>query len=160
MTLREKLKKLAEREKNFSDKLEKDKSIWIDEVKKLYKDIESWFRDEIKKNYMVIEYPPLENFEYEEFFNMVSMQINLGGRHGPAVIIEPVGINIAGALGNADLYFRGHKDEGVFLLLIKDEDNGELHWVIWRSRKEKEIPFNKDTLENLLNEWLEKWEKI
>ena len=86
------------------------------------------------------------------------MQLNLGGDQGPSVIFEPTGINIAGAFGKMDLHYRGHKDEGVFLLLIRDDD-GKFRWEIWKSRKQREdvTKFDKETFEGLLDRWLEKW---
>jgi hypothetical protein len=45
---------------------------------------------------------------------------------------------------------------------MEDEyDSEKLHWEIWKSKKQKErIPFNKDTFEKLMDEWLEKWAEI
>jgi len=57
--------------------------------------------------------------------------------------------------------YRGHRDEGVFLLLIEDDD-GKFRWEIWKSRKQQEDvkKFNKETFEGMLDEWLEKWAGI
>ncbi|MCP4104247.1 MAG: hypothetical protein GY749_01705 [Desulfobacteraceae bacterium] len=161
MEFEEKLAKLAKINKDRSDQLERNKNIWIQEVNNLYKNIGNWFAEYIKKGYMSVDYDNLQVAECEEFLmNTQIMRLNLGGEQGPSVIFEPTGINIVGAMGKIDLYYRGHKDEGVFLLLF---ENGEkFHWEIWKSRKQQEdiMKFNEETLKKMIDEWLEKWIEI
>lgn len=89
------------------------------------------------------------------------MELGLGGEHGPSVIFEPTGINIAGAFGRIGLYYRGHKDKGVSLLLIRDE-NGKFRWEVRKGgrREEEVIQFGRETFERMLDRWLEKWAGI
>jgi hypothetical protein len=111
---------------------------------------------------MSIEYELLQEAECVEFLeNTHIMYLNLGGEQGPSVVFYPTGINISGALGKINLYFRGHIEEGIFLLLIED-DNEKFHWEIRKNRMEKEniIIFNKETFEIVLNDWLDKWTDI
>ncbi len=102
---------------------------------------------------------PLEHIEHEEFSENISiMELSLAG--GSRIILEPTGTNIIGAFGKADLYFRGHGEEKVLLLLIENEDE-RLRWELWKSSDERDkFPFTQDTFEKLLNRWLEKWAEI
>ena len=157
MDFKEKLAKIAEINKNRTDNLEQDKNRWIQEVNKLYKDINDWFNEYIKEDYMAIEFNSLKHIEYEEFIdNIQIMELELGG--GPSVILEPTGINVIGAFGKINLYLRGHKDEKVLLLLVENGDE-KLQWELWKNRKDT-IIFNKKTFEKLLDEWLDKWAGI
>ncbi|MCP4349090.1 MAG: hypothetical protein GY795_26720 [Desulfobacterales bacterium] len=154
MNFKEKLAKITEINKNRADNLEQDKNRWIQEVNKLYKNIEDWFNEYINEDYMAIEFNPLKHIEYEEFIdNIRIMELELG--RGPSVILEPTGINVIGAFGKIDLYLRGHKDEKVFLLLVENGDE-KTQWELWKSRKDTKL-FNKNTFEELLDEWLDKW---
>lgn len=162
MTFEEKLAKLSKISKDRTDQLERNKNVWIQKVNDLYKDIGDWFAEYLQKGYMSVDYDPLEIAECEEFLMHTQvMQLNLGGDQGPSVTFEPTGINIVGAFGKIDLHYRGHKDEGVFLLLIEDDD-GEFRWEIWKSRRQREDvrAFNKETFEEMLDEWLDKWAGI
>lgn len=161
MNFFEKLEKLTQQNRVLTQQLENNKQIWIEEVKNLYQEIEKWFNEYINKNYISIDYHSLESAECEEFLMEIqTMELKLGG--GPSVILEPTGINIAGAFGKIDLYQRGHKDEKIFLLLIEDEENTEArHWEIWKNRKQKErTMFDKETFEKILDDWLEKWTSV
>ncbi len=159
MELKERLAKLSEANKGRFEQLEIDKNRWINEVKNLYRDIEDWFSEYISQEFLIIDYHTLKDAECEEFIMETSiMELKLGG--GPSVFLEPTGINIVGAFGKIDLYFQGHKNEKIFVLLI-EKHNNELHWEIWKRKRQQEtILFNKETFEELLNEWLEKWTEI
>lgn len=162
MEFKEKLSRLSKIYKNRPDELEKHKLIWIREVKYLYENIETWFGEYIQNKDIIVDYDSLKFAECSEFEEELSiMYLYLGGEQGPSIILEPTGINIAGALGKIDLYFRGHKEEGVFLLLIEDNDE-KIYWEIWKSRKQKEKikKFTKESFENLIGEWLEEWTDI
>ncbi|HGY12063.1 MAG TPA: hypothetical protein ENK36_06840 [Desulfobacterales bacterium] len=108
---------------------------------------------------MTFEYHQLDDAECEDFLLETSiMELNIG--NGPTVVLEPFGINIIGAFGKIDMYFRGHKDEEVLLLLIESADE-QFHWELWKNRKQEEkILFNKDSYEKLLDTWLEKWTEV
>ncbi|HAO22043.1 MAG: hypothetical protein BWK80_17190 [Desulfobacteraceae bacterium IS3] len=159
MEFKEKLAKLAEKNKTHVQKLEQDKITWIREVKKLYEDIENWLKESIDCGHIVAEYYSLQHIEYEEFIEQLFiMELTLGG--GPCVVLEPTGINIIGAFGKIDLYLRGHKEEKIMLLLIERQKN-ELRWELWKNNKDhNKSPFNKDTFEKLLSEWIDKTDKI
>jgi hypothetical protein len=159
LELEEKLAKLTQISKDRSDQLERNKKIWIQEVSKLYQNIREWFGKYIQKGYITVSYGELPQSGYIGFIaDTYIMYLNLGGEQGPSIIFEPTGINVAGALGKIDLYFLGHKDEGVFLLLI--EEDVQFYWEIWKSRKEGGEKFNKESLEELIDNWLEKWAEI
>ncbi len=157
MNLKEKLAKLTEINEERSAR--NDKNIWIREVRNLYDDIEKWFDEYVEQGYMTFEYHQLDDAECEDFLLETSiMELNIG--NGPTVVLEPFGINIIGAFGKIDMYFRGHKDEEVLLLLIESADE-QFHWELWKNRKQEEkILFNKDSYEKLLDTWLEKWTEV
>ncbi len=163
MNLKAKLVELSRISQNRSDDLERNKKIWIQEVIKLYKVIiNDWFREYIEDGYMSYEHHPLDDAECVEFFeNTQILELKLGGEYGDSVILEPTGINVAGALGKIDLYFQGHRNDGVFLLLI-EEDDGQFDWEIWKSGRQKEAPerFNRESFENLIGDWLAKWADV
>jgi hypothetical protein len=163
MNLKAKLVELSRISQNRSDDLERNKKIWIQEVNKLYKVIiNDWFREYIEDGYMSYEHHPLDDAECVEFFeNTQILELKLGGEYGDSVILEPAGINVAGALGKIDLYFQGHRNDGVFLLLI-EEDDGQFDWEIWKSGRQKEAPerFNRESFEKLIGGWLEKWADV
>lgn len=159
MAFKEKLARLAEISKERSVKLRDDKKVWIQEVRNLYDDIERWFDEYTDEGYMTIEYLQLDDAEYEDFLSETNiMELNIG--NGPSVVLKPFGINIIGAFGKIDMYFRGHRDEEVLLLLIENADE-QFHWELWKNRKQKEnILFNKDSFEKILDTWLEKWTEV
>jgi len=155
MEFKEKLAKITEKSKSCAEQSEQDNKIWIEKVQELYQNIQNWFAEYIQQGYMDIEFP---DFEYEEITEMWNMELKIGGRY--LIILEPTGINIIGAFGKINLYFQGHKDEQIFLLLIKDEKEG-FYWELLRNRKQKDkILFTKESFEKLLDEWLEKWAEI
>ncbi|MDM8543031.1 hypothetical protein QUF90_18300 [Desulfococcaceae bacterium HSG9] len=162
MEFKEKLDKLTKLNRERSGQLERNKKIWIKEVNTLYKTIEEWFDEYIQKGRIIIDFEKLQYAECEEFFLETHiMLLNFGGEQGLTVIVEPTGINIAGALGKIDIYFRGHKDESFFLLLIED-DLENFHWEIRINKKSQTdlIKFTKESFENILNECLDKWTDI
>ena len=159
MEFRERVARLAEKNRDRAENTEKERMTWIAEVRRLYENIWEWFGELTEAGQMTIEHSPLQHIEHEEFFENISiMELSLG--RGPRIIIEPTGTNIIGAFGKADLYFRGHREEKVLLLLIGNED-GRLRWELWKSSDERDkFPFTQDTFERLLNGWLEKWAEI
>jgi len=155
MSFGEKLAKLAEL-KSMTD-LERREEIWCDEVHKLYDRIEKWLKEHMDAGYVNTNSYQDESDEYE-YYVIPALELFLAYEF--RVVLEPTGINVTGAFGKADLYWEGHKDEKVSLLLIQDEeDNSEkLRWEIWKGRRQEDrIPLNKETFESLLNEWLERW---
>jgi len=159
MEFKEKLARLTEINKACSKQLERNEKIWIQQVNKLYKDIENWFGEYIQERYITVDYELLDYIDHlDEEINKV--YLNLGGEQGPSIIFEPTGINIVGAIGKIDLYFRGHKEDGIFLLLI-EEDNEQLYWEMRKSRKQLETDkFSKESFEKLIDKWLDKWAEI
>ncbi|MDM8548522.1 hypothetical protein QUF72_00540 [Desulfobacterales bacterium HSG2] len=159
MQFRERVARLAEKHRDRADDTEKERMTWIAEVRRLYENIEEWFGELTEAGYMSVEYSQLEHIEHEDFSENISiMELCFAG--GSRIIIEPTGTNIIGAFGKADLYFRGHREEKVLLLLIENEDR-HLRWELWKSSDERDkFPFTRNTFEKLLNGWLEKWAEI
>ena len=159
MEFKEKLARLTKINKDRCEQLERNEKIWIQQLHKLYEDIESWFGEYIQKGYITVDYEALYDLSYlDETINI--MYLNLGGEQGPSIIFEPTGINIVGAVGKIDLYFRGHKKKGIFLLLI-EEGSEQLYWEMRKSRKQVETEkLNQKSFEKLIDKWLDKWAAI
>ncbi len=158
MSFGEKLAKLTEL--NTMTELERREKIWSRELDELYDRItENWLKEYVEAGYVNPHFYRVESDEYE-YYDIMAVEVFLACKF--RVVLEPVGINVTGAFGVTDLYWEGHKDEKVSLLLIQDEDDSEkLYWEIWKGRKQEDrIPLNKETFESLLNEWLERWAEI
>lgn len=155
MDFKEKLAQLAERNKNREKQLEDEKQTWISEVNRLYEEIKNWLSESVERGHVSFEYSDLTHFEFEEFFENISiMELNLGG--GPWIVFEPTGINIIGAFGKIDLYMRGYKEEKVMLLLVENDKNS-LQWELWKSNKNRDrFLFDRNIFEKLMSEWIDK----
>lgn len=80
MEFKERVARLAEKNKDRDKNTEKERMIWIAEVRKLYENIGEWFRELIEAGQMAIEYSLLQHIEHEEFADKISiMELNLGG---------------------------------------------------------------------------------
>ncbi|MEE4355690.1 MAG: hypothetical protein V2I97_04425 [Desulfococcaceae bacterium] len=145
--------------KDRSEDLERKKQLWIQEVNKLYDEIGNWLDEYIQSGDIIVDFDRLKFAECEEFMMNISMMyLFFGSTEGPSVIFEPTGINVVGAFGKIDLYFRGHKEDSVFLLLTENKS----HWEIWKSRKQEENikKLTKESFEELIGEWLKRWTDI
>ena len=83
---------------------------------------------------------------------MASLELSLVGGH--QIIFSPTEMDFLGAVGRIDLYQRGNSTHKTMLLLF---DNGKSYnWELWKGlSKEDQQSFNKETLEGLLNQWIE-----
>ena len=128
MEFKEIVSKVAQNYKDRSKIEAINTKIWIDEVKKLYQKIEEWLAEYIEHSDIIIEIGEFQNYDVDNDIEATyTMYLNFGGDFGPSIVFEPTGINIAEALGKIDLYYLGHKEEIVSLLLIKEnnEDVGK-----------------------------------
>jgi len=152
MGLEEKLKRLAEKAAEEKVDWESCKSEWIARVSALYDDVEAWLAHWKEKGYLATtrtltlkSEEPLGDYEIE------TLEITAGDE---TVVLEPFRRLVIGALGRVDVYLRGFKSDAQMLLSLEDVE-GRLRWELWRSKfSGPRLPFNKDTFERLLEEWL------
>ncbi len=133
--------------------------IWIEEVNKLYKKIQEWLGEFIEQGDIIVEAGESQYYEFDDDVESTNtLYLNFGGDRGPSIVFEPAGINIAEALGKIDLYYLGHKEEIVSLLLVKESDE-DFHWKIMKSSQDcKE--FSKESFEDQISEWMIKWADV
>lgn len=156
MSLKKKLTQLAELNRDKEEERKEYKRIWSREVGYLYETVEDWLKEYTDSGKISIEYYQLPDEDIQ------CMELNLGD--AIFVMLDPSGINVAGAFGKIEVYVQGHRDERVYLLLIQDDETQQeadaFHWELWKSKKENEqYAFTKDNFENLLEEWIDKWAK-
>ncbi len=145
-------KNYRERSINEANKMQ----IWVKEVDNLYKKVENWLNEHIVKNEIIIE--PGEEQYYDEDNFTCSLYLTIGDENGPSIVFEPTGTNISNAIGKIDLYFRGHKEEIVHLLLYKENDE-EYKWKMMKDLNNIFI-LNRKVFEEQITEWLSKWANI
>ncbi|MGO9569832.1 MAG: hypothetical protein ACLP5H_20050 [Desulfomonilaceae bacterium] len=150
--LEEKLKRLAEKAAEEKVDWEACKSEWIARVGKLYDEVEEWLMPWKEKGYITLartltpkSEEPLGDYE------IGTLEITAGDE---TIVFEPFRRLVIGALGRIDVYLRGFKSDAQMLLSLEDAE-GRLRWELWRSKYSGPgLPFNKETLEKLLEEWL------
>jgi len=152
MSLEEKLKKLAEK-KDAKAEWEAAKSKWIAVVKDLYEDIESWVQPWKDKGYLSVNRTlkskseePVGDYEID------ALEITVGDE---AIVLEPFGMNVIGAIGRIDVYLRGFKSDAKLLLRLVNIE-GEERWELWDGKFSgaARYPFDKIRLERLMDQWL------
>ncbi|MCP4347922.1 MAG: hypothetical protein GY795_20660 [Desulfobacterales bacterium] len=142
--------------KNYREQSENEAKrigIWSKEVQKLYKEVEDWLNENIKKNEIIIEYGESQHYDEDNF--TCSLYVTIGDEDGPSIVFEPTGTNVSDAIGKIELYFRGHKEELVHLLLFK-ENGDEYKWKLMKNSNNI-IIFSRKKFEEQITEWLLKW---
>ncbi len=159
MEFKEIVSKVAQNYKDRSKIEIRNTKIWIEKVGELYQKIEEWLNEYIEKGDIIVETgePQIYHFD-DDIEETCTMYLNFGGDLGPSIVFEPTGINIAEALGKIDLYYLGHKEEIVYLLLIKENDK-TFTWQMMKSSNNYE-KFSKELFEKQIGEWIVKWADI
>ncbi len=158
MEFREIVSKVAQNYKDRSKIEIRNTKIWIEEVEKLYQKIKEWLNEYIEKGDIIVETgePQIYDFD-DDVEETYTMYLNFGDDLGPSIVFEPTGINIAETLGKIDLYYLGHKEEIVYLLLIKENDK-TFTWQMKCSNNYEN--FSKELFEKQIGEWMIKWADI
>jgi hypothetical protein len=152
MSLKEKLKKLEEKEKEQVVNWEEKRRIWLSSVAELYQKIEQWFKPLIDENLMQLERTDkqLDDGPLGEY-GIPQLEVAMGDK---TVIFEPIARNVIGAQGRIDLYVRGYKEEKWFLLRFEESEN-KSSWELCKStNKFDRKPLNKSNLETLFEQWI------
>lgn len=150
MSLQEKLKSLAERTEMEKVDWAGRKSEWISAVNRLYDDIELWLKPWRDQGYLKITRSPMPKWEEPlGDYEIDTLEITAGDE---TVVFEPFGRNVIGALGRIDVYLRGFKSDAQMLVRLANEEE-EARWELWKTKfSGPKVPFDKDSLENLLDE--------
>lgn len=158
MEFREIVSKVAQNYKDRSKIEIRNTKIWIEEVEKLYQKIKEWLNEYIEKGDIIVEAgePQIYDFD-DDVEETYTMYLNFGDDLGPSIVFEPTGINIAETLGKINLYYLGHKEEIVYLLLIKENDKTFTWQMKCSNNYEK---FSKELFEKQIGEWMIKWADI
>jgi len=158
MEFREIVSKVAQNYKDRSKIETRNMKIWIEEVEKLYQKIEEWLNEYIEKGDIIVETDDPQTYSFDDDVGETyTMYLNFGDDLGPSIVFEPTGINIAETLGKIDLYYLGHKEEIVYLLLIKENDK-TFTWQMKCSNNYEN--FSKELFEKQIGEWMIKWADI
>ncbi|HIE00730.1 MAG TPA: hypothetical protein EYP59_10660 [Thiotrichaceae bacterium] len=148
------LKKLAASQPKSSVTWEERKSVWGKQAEALYKNVQTWLSEHSKgghikfntSNKVTLSEPNVGDYE------MASLELSLVGGH--QIIFSPTEMDFLGAVGRIDLYQRGNSTHKTMLLLFAKGNSYQ--WELWKGlSKEDQQSFNKETLEGLLNQWIE-----
>ncbi|MDM8550242.1 hypothetical protein QUF72_09200 [Desulfobacterales bacterium HSG2] len=152
MSLEEKLKKASLNRKKKDSEIDWDKRrlLWTEQVGILYGNVEKWLKRYIEKNYISVHFYEIAlHEEHIGKYSMDVLELDLGE---PSVVFRPVGTNMIGACGRVDWYVSGHLDDKRMLILRENDESQGFQWELWKKRHRR--PFNRDTLEETLEEWL------
>ena len=151
-SLSEKLKKLATQKPISVPDWEKKRNVWVRQVKELYKKVQSWLSSHVEGGYMTfnVQRFSLSDALVGEAYQIDSLELKLVGGH--QVVFQPIEMNMLNAVGRVDLHY-GNNGHRVMLLLF-DRGKSRFVWELWKGFKEERQPFNKETLEAILNQWI------
>lgn len=150
----EKLKKLATSLPESSLDGDAKKVAWTKQVNSLYKKVQNWLSDHVKNDYITFNDRKVKLSEENlGSYEMDSLELDLVGGH--QIIFQPVEMNILGSVGRIDVFHRGYAPHKV-MLLLHEEGKNKFSWELWKGfRKEEQLSFNRESLEALLNQWIE-----
>ncbi len=155
MPFADKLKKLAAKQPESSLDGEARKNAWAKQVNALYKKVQTWLSEHAKGGYITFNSNTIKVLAEENLGNyeIDSLELDLVGGH--QIIFRPVEMNILGAVGRIDVFHRGYNPHKV-MLLLHEEGKNKLQWELWKGlQKDEQQAFTKETLEGLLNQWIE-----
>lgn len=152
MNLEEKLRAAVERAGAQREHEEARKSLWIEKVSSLYKEVQEWLRPYVEKGYMTLSRSKTTvSEELVGDYEIEELRISAGDE---TFMFRPHAMNVIGASGRIDLFLRGYRSEALVLLLLEDAEGNER----WEVRESKSTgfrkDFNKETLEEILYRWL------
>jgi len=150
----EKLKKLATNQPESSLDGDAKRNAWTKQVNSLYKKVQNWLSDHVKNDYITFNVRNIKLVEENlGTYEMDSLELELVGGH--QVIFQPVEMNILDSVGRVDVFHRGDKPHKV-MLLLGNEGKNKFSWELWKGfKKEEQLSFNRESLEALLNQWIE-----
>ncbi|RKZ66253.1 MAG: hypothetical protein DRR16_00430 [Candidatus Parabeggiatoa sp. nov. 3] len=130
------------------------KNVWGKQADILYKKVQTWLSEHSKgghikfnsSNKVTLSDPNVGDYD------MPSLELSLVGGH--QIIFSPIEMDFLGAAGRIDLSHRGNSTHKTMLLLFIRGNSYQ--WELWKGlSKEDQQSFNKETLEGLLEQWIE-----
>ncbi|WP_069470377.1 hypothetical protein [Candidatus Marithrix sp. Canyon 246] len=156
-TLADKFKKMATANKpKTSVKTGSEKQVWAKEVNGLHKTIKTWLNDYSKNGYISFSTSKVKLHD-EDVGNYEVNALELDILGGHKIVFQPMEIGFIGAIGRIDVTHIAPDDDGHkhMMLLIKDSKDN-LHWKLWKNLNiGNQLAFNKQMLDELLNQWIE-----
>lgn len=157
-TLGDKLKKMATANKPKTSSLDagSNQQMWVKEVNGLYRTIKTWLNQYSKNGYITFSNKKLK-LQDEDLGNyeVNSLELDIVGDH--KIVFKPIEAGFIGAIGRIDVSHFGPDDinHKHMMLLIKDSKDN-LHWKLWKNLNiGNQLAFNKQMLDELLNQWIE-----
>jgi hypothetical protein len=152
-SLSDKLKKLATQKPISVPDWEKKRNVWVRQVKELYKNVKSWLSSHVEDGYITLNFQSfsMSDANVGEAYELDSLELELVGGH--QVVFQPIEMNMLNAVGRVDLQHYGNNGHRVMLLLF-DRGKSRFGWELCKGFKEERQPFNKETLEEILNQWI------
>lgn len=151
MSLQDKLQRLANNQQTHTVDWTAKRDKWIGQVNKLYNDIRQWLGTYETDGYLTFTTREITlSEEYVSLYQIDELEINIGPY---TVVLQPIGLNVIGALGRVDIFLSGHKADGIILMLM--DRGSQPVWEIYRDkRKDSGHPLTRESLEALLDEWI------
>jgi len=151
--LSDKLKRLARQKPVSMPDWEKKQAVWAKQIKEVYRKIETWLSEHVKSGYITLSTHKvkLSDSMGDNDYEVMSLELDIVGEH--QFVLQPIEMNILGAVGRVDLQHRGDNAHNAMLLLV-DKGKNQFEWTLWKNLNEERLPLNKETLEALLNQWV------
>jgi hypothetical protein len=150
--LEQKLRRLAEVSAVQQEQWDEIRKEWITEVNRLFDEVEGWLHKWTGKGYLAVRRSSITlSEEHLGDYEIPQLELIAGPER---IVLEPLGRHILGALGRIDLYLAGFKSDARMVLWLEDVE-GSRRWEVWRDKYGgPRLPFNQETLERIMNEWL------
>jgi hypothetical protein len=154
MSLKDKLEKFKEEKKSSDIDWNQRKLEWKDQIDQLFKTIEEWFSDYVLDDYMKKELgTKVIKEEYLGDYEVPTLTYEIGPY---SMHFEPMGRNIIGGKGRIDMYLKGYKSSKYLLILAEDDEKSDYWVLVPFNDKTKRIKLEKESLEKLIESWIDK----
>ncbi|HUY87431.1 MAG TPA: hypothetical protein VMV10_01725 [Pirellulales bacterium] len=154
MSLKDRLKEVQESHREDVD-WEQRKDEWVNNVNRLYHEVKEWL-DGLKNedlmsfdtHSVVRSEPMIGDYQIPQLILALPKEPSI------EIVFDPIGRNVVGALGRVDVYPRGLYGQKYMLILV-DRANAGTVWELWKSKYARDRrPFDKQALEEIIEEWL------
>jgi len=153
MSLKEKLQKLNESAPITNSDWQKKKDDWQKQIEAVLKATKEWFKPYIESN--LFQLKETKKDITEEFigtYTVNQLEFEFGSFR---LVFEPVGLNIIGAMGRIDVFFRGNKTDKYILILLETKE-GEAKWFIAPFKdKTLRVEYTNANIESIIETWID-----
>jgi hypothetical protein len=157
-TLADKFKQMAtaNQPKTSSINADSNQGLWVKEVNGLYKTIKTWLSQYSKNGYITFSNNKLQLQDDDlGSYEINSLELDIVGDH--KIVFKPIEAGFIGAIGRIDVsHFSPDDVNHKHMMLLIQDSKGNLHWKLWKNLNiGNQIAFNKQTLDDLLHQWIE-----